>query len=163
MTNSEIIKQFDETRDELRPYGLTCELWSPLLMRRPDRHNEIEINYLPDGGLTYLFQDKKITVPKRRLTVFWGLISHQIVDYELTTPYFVCTIPFSQFIEWKLPGKFVDSILKGEVLFETDENYALYDEFSLNKWIRDINNRQAIKASLLDELPLIIVSFNESP
>lgn len=55
MRDSEILNRFDARRGELRPYGLTCELWTPCLMRRPDRHNEIELNYLPEGSLTYLF------------------------------------------------------------------------------------------------------------
>jgi len=150
MLKSEIIKRFDESRDELKPYGLTFELWSPSLMRRADRHNEIEINYIPEGNLTYLFQDKKITIRERRLTVFWGLFSHQIVDYQITTPYYVCTIPFSQFLKWKLPSRFVDNILKGEVLYEKDENYALYDEFLFENWTKDMNSDQTVKVSQLE-------------
>ena len=62
------------TAEQFRPYGLTCEWWTPTLMGKPDRHNEIELNYLPEGPLTYLLQDRKITLPSGRLTTFWGLI-----------------------------------------------------------------------------------------
>lgn len=150
MPDSEIPNTFDENRKEFRPYGLTCELWAPSLMQKPDRHNEIEINYFPEGAVTYLFQDKKITVTAKRLTVFWGLVPHQIVQYEGTTPYYVCTIPFSQFLEWKLPASFVDSVLKGQVLFEASEESALYDAFLLKNWIRDINSKGSVGVTLLE-------------
>lgn len=103
MRDSEILNQFDARRSELSPYGLTCELWTPCLMRRPDRHNEIELNYLSEGTLTYLFQDRRVQVPSRRLAVFWGLIPHQIIHSEGSVPYYVCTIPFSLFLGWGLP------------------------------------------------------------
>ena len=54
----------------------------PRVMPRYDRHNEIEINYLPQGNITYLRHNEKITIPNKRFTIFWGLIPHQIIHYE---------------------------------------------------------------------------------
>ena len=58
MSDSEKLKTFDEKRDEFKPYGLTCEIWRPQLMPKIDRHNEIELNYIPEGGITYFFPRK---------------------------------------------------------------------------------------------------------
>ena len=80
--NSEKCCSFDKSREEFRPYGFTCETWIPRIMSRCDRHNEIEINYLPQGNITYLRHNEKITIPNRRFAIFWGLISHQIIRYE---------------------------------------------------------------------------------
>jgi AraC-like DNA-binding protein len=150
LLNSENLHTFNSKRDEFKPYGLTCERWSPELMRKPDQHNEIEINYFPEGAITYLVQDKKITIPARRLAIFWALVPHQIVQYEGTAPYYVCTIPFSEFLEWKLPELFVDRILKGEVLVENTENYTPYDEFLLNNWYHDLNTYKTAEIVLLE-------------
>jgi hypothetical protein len=84
-------------------------------MRKPDRHNEIELNYFPAGSITYLFQEHKINIPPKRLSMFWGLVPHQIVDFEGMSPYYVCTIPFSQFLEWKFPTAFVETVLNGGI------------------------------------------------
>lgn len=46
--------QFDQKRRDFAPYGFTCERWLPTLMPRSDRHNEIELNLLEQGALTYL-------------------------------------------------------------------------------------------------------------
>lgn len=146
--NSDILKTFNEKRNEFVPYGLTCEIWSPCIMRKPDRHNEIEINYSSESTVTYLFQDKKITIPAKKLAIFWGLIPHQIINFEGASPYYVCTIPFSHFMQWKLPEPFVHRILKGEVLFETSEDYSVFDEFLLSNWFEDLNKRNLSEVSL---------------
>ena len=147
---SEILQTFDERRNEFKPYGLTCELWSPSLMRKPDRHNEIEINYFTEGGVTYLFQGRKVVIPPRRLAMFWGLVPHQIIDYQRDTPYYVCTIPFSQFLAWKLSPPFIDRLIKGEVTFEATDDSSLYDEYLLKNWLKDIQHEKSKEVVLLE-------------
>lgn len=143
MRDSEILNQFDARRSELSPYGLTCELWTPCLMRRPDRHNEIELNYLPDGALTYLFQDKRVQVPSRRLAVFWGLIPHQIIHSEGSVPYYVCTIPFSLFLGWGLPKAFTEKLFKGELLLDAEQPSGEpdYDAYMLRRMLAEVGGR----------------------
>jgi AraC family transcriptional regulator, melibiose operon regulatory protein len=150
MSNSEKLYTFDEDRKEFKPYGLTCELWMPDLMRKPDRHNEIEINYFTSGRITYLFQGAKITIPEKSLSLFWGLVPHQIVDYTGSDPYYVCTIPLTTFLEWKLPAFFVERILKGEVVIENSEEHSVYDELLLKSWIKDLSEDNDREATLYE-------------
>lgn len=150
MRNSEKLHAFNEQRGEFKPYGLTSEIWVPNLMKKPDRHNEIEINYLIEGTVTYFFQGSKITIPARSLTMFWGLVPHQIVEYTGSTPYFVCTVPFSQFLEWRFPSGFVDKVLKGEIIIEDSGEHSSFDEFLLNNWIKDLTTREGHMATLLE-------------
>jgi AraC family transcriptional regulator, melibiose operon regulatory protein len=150
MTNSEIAKAFDEGRDNFRPYGLTCERWSPGLMKKPDRHNEIELNYFPEGSITYLFQDNRVTIPAKRLAVFWALIPHQIIDYNSESPYYVCTIPFTLFLEWKLPVSFVERVLRGEVVIENSEKFSASDEFMFKNWANDDYDKEMSEVTALE-------------
>ncbi|WP_277482543.1 helix-turn-helix domain-containing protein [Catalinimonas alkaloidigena] len=119
-------------------------------MRKPDRHNEIEINYFTEGSITYLFKDQRITIPAKRLTLFWGLIPHQIVHHEGSSPYFVSTIPLSQFLAWKLPASFVDKVLKGELLLEASDQHSGYDEFLFKNWIKDLQSNRSAEVALLE-------------
>jgi len=146
----ENLKKFDKGRGAFSPYGLTCELWRPNLMQKPDRHNEIEINYLTEGNLTYLFRGSKTTIPENSLALFWGLVPHQIVSYGKSAPYYVCTIPLTQFLEWKLPAFYVDRVLKGEVLTENSGVQSIHDEFLLNNWIKDLSSKNRSEAVLLE-------------
>lgn len=148
--NSEILNKFDGKREEFLPYGLACELWTPCLMPKSDRRNEIEINYFPSGEMTYLFHEYKITIPSKTLSLFWGLVPHQIVNYEGNSPYYVCTIPFSQFLDWNLPAQFIDKVLKGEVLMESVDTFSRYDEFLLKNWVEGIRHPKSIELILLE-------------
>ena len=148
--NPEILNKFNDNRAEFSPYKLTCETWTPCLMPRFDRHNEIEINYFPAGEITYLFHDRKITIPAQRLSLFWGLIPHQIVDYQGNAPYYVCTIPFSLFLSWNLPSRFVDAILKGHIQTEVSSEFCIHDEFMLRNWIKDFQQPSNIPLILLE-------------
>jgi len=150
MRNPEVLHSFNEQRSEFRPYGLTCEFWTPKLMKRPDRHNEIEFNYLIEGSITYFFHGSRLTIPPKRFTVFWGLVPHQIINYNGCMPYFVGTIPLTQFLEWKLPFQFVDRILKGEILTENSGVESFVEEFLLNNWIKDLSIKKDPTATLLE-------------
>jgi len=150
MSNPELLYSFDEKRSEFKPYGLTCELWMPDLMRKPDRHNEIELNYFTYGSITYLFQGQKITIPENSLSLFWGLVPHQIVDYTDSSPYFVVTIPLTLFLEWKLPAIFTDRVLKGEVVMENPGPYSSHDEFLFKNWLKDLSQENDPEATLYE-------------
>jgi AraC-like DNA-binding protein len=150
MRNPEVLHAFNELRSEFRPYGLTAEYWVPHLMKKPDRHNEIEINFLPDGSLTYFVQGSKIAIPEKSLTVFWGLVPHQIIDYTGSTPYYVCTIPLTLFLGWRLPSIFVDRVLKGEIIIENSGSHSFFDDFLLKRWIEDLSASESRKGTLLE-------------
>lgn len=150
MQDSEKLNTFDEYRDEFRPYGLTCELWRPDVMKRPDRHNEIEINFFTEGSITYIFQGSKIEIPAKSFALFWGLVPHQIVEHTNPKPYFVGTIPLTIFLEWKLPAFFVDKVLKGEILIEDTGDHSIYYEFMTNNWIEDFSAKKEYKVILLE-------------
>src|SRR5205823_7762477 len=75
----QVMKSFDATRPDFAPYGLTCERWTSIPMERPDRHNEIELNLLLDGSLTYLFGGARVTIRAGSLSAFWAAIPHQVL------------------------------------------------------------------------------------
>jgi len=135
-----MLKRFDESRQDLKPYGLTCELWQPKLMRRPDRHNEIEINYFPDGSLTYLIHDQKLPIKKGRMIVFWALLPHQIVDFTEDAPYYVITIPFSVLLGWNLPKRFLEALFRGELKATTYKpSNPLLDNRLFQRWEKELH------------------------
>lgn len=150
MPDSEILKTFDEKRGEFKPYGLTCEMWRPQLMPKIDRHNEIELNYIPEGGITYFFPTGKVTVPPRKITLFWGLIPHKIIKSESDAPYFVVTIPFNLFLSWRLPSALVDRILRGEVVVEAAESECGLDKPMFERWVSDMTGKQNQEAAGLE-------------
>ncbi|MBI5425243.1 MAG: helix-turn-helix domain-containing protein [Opitutae bacterium] len=132
--------QFDPNRPDFTPYGFTCVRWNPSPMRRPDHHNEIEINLLQSGWVTYLLGGRKVRIPAGMLSAFWAAVPHQIIDFGPKTEYFVATIPLSWFLQCRVSERFVQQLMQGEVLMEKTEDRAAFDEALFAQWEHDLEN-----------------------
>jgi AraC-like DNA-binding protein len=134
--------QFDPTRPDFTPYGFTCVRWSPSPMRRPDHHNEIELNLLHAGWVTYLLGGRKVRMEAGHLSAFWAAIPHQIIDYEKETEYFVATIPLSWFLQCRLPERLIQPLMRGEVLADTSPQRAGFDTALFAQWEIDLDSHR---------------------
>jgi AraC-like DNA-binding protein len=121
-------------------------------MARPDRHNEVELNLLRTGSVTYLLGGRKVNIPALQLSAFWAAFPHQIIDYEDTTEYFVVTLPLAWFLQCKLPDELVQALLRGEVISERVSARADTDVGLLSRWEEDFRetSEQLRKATLLE-------------
>ncbi len=136
---------FDPNRPDFLPYGLTCVRWNPSPMRRPDHHNEVELNFLGSGWVSYLLGGQKVRLEAGCLSVFWAAIPHQILDYAPKTEYFVATIPFSWFLQFRLPEGFVQALLRGEVQQDIAASRSRADHALFSQWEDDL--RQSKKGT----------------
>lgn len=132
---------FDQRRRDFTPYGFTCERWTPARMARPDRHNEIEINLLTGGALTYLVGGRKVRVPAGRLAIFWAAIPHQIIETQGASEYYVATIPLSWFLQCNFPEHLVQPVLHGDVLLDRQTDAGDLARFEL--WQSDLRTDPA--------------------
>lgn len=144
---------FDPNRPDFAPYGFTCVRWNPSPMRRPDRHNEVEINFLASGWLTYLLGGRKVRIESNRLSAFWAAIPHQIIEYGEETEYFVATLPLPWFLQCRLPDHLVQPLLQGQMISEPREDPANSDAHTFGRWERDLSNENSdLKKAVLLEL-----------
>ena len=145
-------QSFDPTRPDFAPYGLTCVHWRPSPMRRPDHHNEIELNFLETGTVTYLLGGRKTVIEAGRLSAFWAAIPHQIIDFGSEPAYFVATIPLQWFLQWRLPDHFTQRLLQGQLLHEPTTGRASSDGPLFAHWEDDLLEKDAglEKAVLLE-------------
>ncbi|MFC4094935.1 helix-turn-helix domain-containing protein [Euzebyella saccharophila] len=135
--------RFDEHRKDLEPYGLTCELFQPQVMAKQERHNELEINFLPDCSLTYLIGNNEYQIPKGSIVAFWGLMPHQVVNYLGEDPYFVVTVPFSILDEWKLPKDFLDAMFDGEFISIAAPKDIKFEKKRFKKWSKELKQNES--------------------
>lgn len=133
---------FDPTRPDFEPYGFTCVRWSPSPMRRPDHHNEIELNLLQSGWVTYLLGGQKVRIEAGRLSIFWAAIPHQIIDFGDEPEYFVATIPFAWFLQCKLPDRLVQPLLHGDAIVEPRTDRGSFDYALFSQWERDLAEKR---------------------
>jgi len=141
MRYSEVPKHFDARRREFTPYGFTCEVWEPQRMPRPDRHNEIEVNFLTGGSLTYLMWGRRVTVSAGRVSAFWAAIPHQILEFEGSDPYYVITVPLPWMLSWALPERLAAPLLHGDLVEERTAERRAIDAALFAQWHADIGGR----------------------
>lgn len=134
---------FDPKRKEFTPYGFSCERWEPVRMQRPDKHNEIEVNYFNHGRLTYLFWGERVTVEGGRPALFWAATPHQIVDYEGIDSYLVLTLPLPWVLSWNLPDQFVAHVINGRLIQEEKSPAGYPDQRIFEQWYQDIKTNPA--------------------
>lgn len=108
-------------------------------MRRPDHHNEIELNFLETGSITYLLGGRKTVLEAGRLCVFWAAIPHQIIEHGPNTSYFVATIPLPWFLQWRLPESLVQNLLQGHLIADEGESHEPSDGLLFANWERDFS------------------------
>jgi AraC family transcriptional regulator, melibiose operon regulatory protein len=111
----------------------------PAVMARPHLHQEIELNYLPAGTLTYLAGGRIVRVPAKRLAIFWAAAPHQVIAVEGAPRFYWFTLPFAWVLQWKLPEGFMEALLHGR--FIVDEETAPDDEVALARWHEDLSSK----------------------
>lgn len=139
---------FDPNRTDFAPYGFTCVSWLPERMKRPDRHNEIELNLLLDGELVYLFGGRTVILRAGELGVFWASVPHQIVSFSGRAPYFVATIPLPWFLACRLPSAMAQALLHGEFLRESLGERAQLDRALFQQWSDDLSRSGDVRAQI---------------
>lgn len=165
------MRHFDSHRREFTPYGFTCEIWEPRRMPRPDRHDEIEINFLNRGTLTYLIGGERVTVQPRRVTAFWAAVPHQIVAFDDLNFYYVVTVPFGWVLQWGLPEPLLSNLTQGQIVADASSARAFMDSQLFEQWYEDVQTDSDVDRDIvvlelrarLIRLAQSIQPKNESP
>ena len=144
------VYQFNPDRDPFSPYGFSCQMWQPTLMPRPDRHNEVEINLLRTGSVTYLMGGRRTTIKAGSIALFWAAIPHQIVAWEGKEPYFVVTLPLGWFLAAGVSSDFAQVVLKGGLVI--DAQPLTTDQAHFEQWEADLRAEDEVRerAALLE-------------
>jgi AraC-like DNA-binding protein len=151
---------FDPNRPDFAPYGFTCVRWNPTPMRRPDRHNEIELNFLQTGWVTYLLGGRKVRVEANHLSAFWAAIPHQIIEFGGDTNYFVATIPLPWFLQCRLPDNLVHPLLQAQLVSVCTPDRSALDTELFTQWERDLREPTAEqKRAVLLEMEARLLRF----
>ncbi len=140
-------------KKDFTPHGFTCGHRILRHMCRPDRHNELEVNFLEQGNMTYRIGGQTFTIPENRLFVLWAGIPHQLIEFESNSRVYWLTVPFTWFLQWQLPEQFVQRILGGQVITESDPGYFESDLTLFQQWYEDISqNSPGLQNSALLEV-----------
>ena len=103
---------------------------------RPHRHNEVELNFLERGALTYLFGKQPIVVSAGQFLLFWAIMPHYILEAIPETILHWLTLPAGRFLQWHLEDTITQPVLQGQILWDQKESQHESQLFS--QWHRDL-------------------------
>lgn len=117
---------------------------------RPHRHNEVELNFLERGALTYLFGKHQIVVSAGQFLLFWAIMPHYILEAAPETTLHWLTLPAGRFLQWHLQDAITQPVLQGQILWDQKESQRESQLFS--QWHRDLREpwQEAERVLLLE-------------
>lgn len=132
--------------------------FSPTNMPAPHFHGHIELNWLTDGGMSYLFDNRFTDVPNRRLVMFWAGIPHQTINLDRgrTGDSRQCNVylPLDSFLHMPKLGKLTETMMGGGIIALSPETIG---EDTLTRWYQDYRSGAAERADILkDEIALML-------
>ncbi|MEO6875670.1 MAG: helix-turn-helix domain-containing protein [Opitutaceae bacterium] len=107
-------------------------------MAVPHTHPDIEVNFLFEGGFSYLHGGAITPVEAGRFTVLWGGVPHQTVAPGIVGQGIWITLPLAWFLQWQLPHGLQDRLLRGEVISARPDPA---DRPQLERWLEDARSK----------------------
>jgi AraC family transcriptional regulator, melibiose operon regulatory protein len=83
-------------------------------MQRFHQHQELELNFVFSGALTYLHHGARRSLEAGRLALFWGAVPHSVVAVAPRTDMAWVTLPLAMVRGWGLGTAFMRDVLAGE-------------------------------------------------
>jgi len=142
-------------------FGLNAKLLQPPKpMDRVHHHQEVELNYVFRGEVTYLHGAAVQRFQPRELAVFWGSTPHTIIAVEPNSEMAWFTVPLAWVWSWNLPEAFTRNLMEGKcwiVPQQTEE-----DRFPMRAWVREFGTAgQSRRRALLLELQACFMWLSE--
>jgi len=109
----------------------------PAIMQRAHRHSEVELNFVETGSLVYLFGGTRVEVSAGQLALFWAAIPHQLVQVDAYCTFHWLTVPFSSFLQWRLPDTLVQQVICGRFTLTNPSQQSISSLF--RQWQTDMH------------------------
>jgi AraC family transcriptional regulator, melibiose operon regulatory protein len=121
------------------------------VMHGPHMHSQVELNFVLSGAMHYWFDGSKVTVSSGNLTIFWGMVPHQVIERAEGTTFVCLYVPMSVFLELPTVSPLRDSIFRGAVI--EPKNLRPYDRDIFLRWREELlTDDQQLTQIVRDEL-----------
>lgn len=135
---------------------------SPLIMRAPHWHAQVEVNFIVRGWAHYKMSGHETTFYDGDLALFWGGQPHWLADGSEDLVYAGGHLPLVHFFRLRLPPDIQARLMQGATLVTQATDAS--DPINFARWNNYARSGDPIKASLaVDELLLRIERIRFSP
>ncbi len=90
------------------------------VMDAPHQHSQIELNFLLEGDMTYVFGGREVRLGAGAFAFFWGASAHQAVAVTPGTNFICIYVPFERFLGLPLSARLTAAVMAGGVIAATD-------------------------------------------
>lgn len=112
--------------------------FTPIVMNQMHWHGHIELNWLTEGSMDYVFDGRQMSVPARRLAIFWAGIPHitTAIDRGPRGDGLQCNIylPLDAFLYMPKLGRLRETLMAGGVIVLKP---AAVDTPTMRRWYED--------------------------
>lgn len=130
--------RFADSGPALIDIGFACGRGPSRVMGQFHRHNELELNFLDRGAMTYLHGGNLVDLESGRVAVFWAAIPHQVIRVEPGTVHTWLTVPVAWFLAWRLSAAFAERVLEGEMVVAERPEGGPSDAAIFRRWHQDL-------------------------
>lgn len=128
---------------------------SPLLMRAPHWHAQVEVNYIVRGWAHYEMSGHGVRFNQGDLALFWGGLPHRLDDASDDLIYAGGHLPLVHFFRLRLPQGVQSRLMQGATLVTSDTDAS--DPVNFARWNQYVRSNDPMKASIaVDEMLLRI-------
>jgi AraC-like DNA-binding protein len=121
-------------------------------------HDHVELNFLLEGQMTYIFNGRPECVEAGRLVLFWAAIPHRTIAVTPDAPLICIYLPLVDFLSLPIERSVRQSIMQGR--FSADTRPYSADALLLPQWESDWQHGDPARRQLiLDEVKLRIRRF----
>ncbi|MFO1068081.1 MAG: helix-turn-helix domain-containing protein [Geminicoccaceae bacterium] len=117
------------------------------LMAEAHIHSEVEVNFVLEGRMTYLFSGEMRSLAAGQLAVFWGTVPHRCIEIAEPTSFVCLYLPIASFLELPECAALKSAVLKGGLLVAREVD-AL-DASLFLRWHKDLETGDRRRADLV--------------
>lgn len=112
-------------------------------------HDDVELNLLLSGQMTYLINGRREQVEAGRLVLFWAAIPHRSIEVVPGSPLVCAYLPLADFLALAIDRETKQAVMQGRLLtspLADDSDVAL-----VRRWVRDWDTRNAARRQLVTD------------
>lgn len=141
-------RHFYKTTNAFGRFGM--RLFDPVPMDSAHWHGHVELNYMLNADMNYLFDGEPVCVPAGRVAMFWAGIPHQLTDIKPTgkAKPRLCNIylPVDSFLFFPHITELQMNILAGGLVLLPE---GLCNQTTIERWYADYRSTDFERAELV--------------
>lgn len=117
------------------------------VMATAHRHQELELNLLFQGTMTYLFGGSTLELKRGQVALFWATTPHRLISCEAGAECGWITLPLANFLRYSLPEHLSATVLQGTPIIVP---FSELEGKIFDRWLEDFESQHDAHKTILE-------------